>query len=215
MDLELVIGDKNLSSWSLRPWLVLAHLEVPFTETLVPLYDPGFDARLAGYSPTGKVPALRDGDLWLWESIAICEHLAERFPDRHLWPGDLRARSVARAVVAEMHAGFAPLRRDCSMDICGRHPTPALPEETREDIARVQELWRDCRARFGAGGPFLFGRHFGIADAFYAPVVTRFVSYSIDVGPVERAYMDAVLALPAMRRWLEAAQAEVAAKARA
>ncbi|AXK79717.1 glutathione S-transferase family protein [Pseudolabrys taiwanensis] len=208
MSLTLVIGNKNYSSWSLRPWIAMKVAGIPFAEIVIPLYEPGSREEMLKYSPAGKVPILIDGDEHVWESLAILEHLAERFPDAGLWPQDRRARSHARVVATEMHAGFQPLRRDCTMNLW--LPVKARPqsEEVLANMRRIEELWRECRARFGAnGGPFLFGR-FGAADAMYAPVVSRFHTYGLPVATDTRAYMDAVMALPAWREWTDAAMKE-------
>ncbi len=208
--LELVIGDKRISSWSLRPWLLLRQAELPFRETSVRLRQPDTRDQILKHSPSGKVPLLKDGDLVVWDSLAICDYVANLVPERNFWPADRAARAHAMSITAEMHAGFPDLRRDLSMDVLQVVPTPDLPPETLRDIARIQEIWRDCRSR-AQGGPFLFGA-FTVADAFYAPVVTRFVTYSVSVDPVCRAYMDAMLALPAMQEWREGAEAEERAR---
>jgi glutathione S-transferase len=206
-ELTLVVGSKNFSSWSLRPYLALAHTGQPFREVLVPLDEADTAAKIAQYSPSGRVPALRHGSIAIWDSLAICEYLAETFPQARLWPQDTEARAVARAVTAEMHSGFSALRQNMTMDIRARKPGKGRAPGVAEDIARIQALWNDCRSRFGQGGPFLFG-HFTIADAFYAPVVTRFVTYDVELDAVARAYRDAVLALPAMKAWTEAGKNE-------
>ena len=206
-ELTLVIGNKAYSSWSLRPWLALRHIGVPFAEVLVHLRQPDSRARILQHSPSGKVPLLKHGDRVVWDSLAICEYLAETYPDAGLWPDDAYARAVARSVSAEMHAGFVSLRTTMSMDLKRRRPGEGRSDETLADIARVAEIWRDARARFGDGGPYLFGR-FSIADCMYAPVVTRFDTYGVELDPVCRAYADAVLALPPLREWTEAARAE-------
>jgi glutathione S-transferase len=206
-ELTLVVGSKNYSSWSLRPYLALAHTGQPFNEVVIALDQPDTAANIARYSPSGRVPALRHGTLSIWDSLAICEYLAETFPQARLWPQEREARAVARAVVAEMHSGFSNLRQNMTMDIRGRKPGQGRAPGVAEDIARIQALWNDCRARFGQGGPFLFG-HFSIADAFYAPVVTRFVTYEVELDAVSRAYRDTVLELPALKTWTEAALKE-------
>jgi glutathione S-transferase len=206
-ELTLVIGSKNNSSWSLRPYLALAHTGQPFAEVLVPLDEPDTAAKISQHSPSGRVPALRHGALIIWDSLAICEYLAETFPQARLWPQDKEARAVARSVTAEMHSSFSALRQNMTMDIRARKPGKGRAPGVAEDIARIQALWNDCRARFGQGGPFLFG-HFTIADAFYAPVVTRFVTYEVELDPVSRAYRDAVLELPALKTWTQAALGE-------
>jgi glutathione S-transferase len=205
--LTLVIGNKNYSSWSLRPWLAMKVTGIAFEEVVISLDAPDFKQRLAKISGTGKVPALVDGDVHVWESLAILEYLAEKFPQAGLWPADAQARAHARAIASEMHAGFVPLRRHCPMNmwrpVKKREPTP----EVAANIRRIDAMWSDCRARFGRGGPFLFGK-FSAADAMYAPVVSRFHTYAVDVGPAARAYMDAVMALPAWAEWTSAAVKE-------
>ncbi len=205
MSLTLVIGNKNYSSWSLRPWIAMKVANIPFKEVLIPLYESGSRERILEYSPAGKVPILIDGDQAVWESIAILEHLAERFPKAGLWPSDAQARSHARSVAAEMHAGFQDLRRACTMNMW--LPSKERPQsaEVTANVHRINSIWRDCLARYG--GPFLFGQ-FGAADAMYAPVVARFHTYGILVSPKSHAYMDAVMALPAWREWYEAAMQE-------
>lgn len=205
-DLVLVIGNKRYSSWSLRPWLALRMAGVDFTEVLVPLRQPDTRDTILKYSPSGKVPCLRHGPVQIWDSLAICEYVAE-IPQSRLWPDDRAARAVARSVAAEMHSGFADLRRVMSMDVCASTPLAEVPPEVKQDIDRIQAIWNDCRGRFGSGGPFLFGR-FSIADAMYAPVATRFVTYGVALDPVSRAYVDTILALPAMREWCAAAARE-------
>ncbi len=205
--LILVIGNKNHSSWSLRPWLALKAAGLAFEERLIGLRRPETKAEILRYSPSGKLPLLIDGALSVWDSLAICEYVAERAPQAGLWPEAADARAVARAVAAEMHSGFMPLRRDYSMDISRRFPDQGSPE-AKADALRVQEIWRDCRARFGQSrGDFLFGS-FGIADCMYAPVVTRFRTYGLALDPVSQAYCDAVMAHPAMREWCQAAEQE-------
>lgn len=206
-DLTLVIGSKAFSSWSLRPWLALKHTGLPFTEVLIPLYQPGTKARILKESPAGKVPVLKHGAITVWESLAIIEYLAELAPQAGLLPADPAARAVARAISAEMHAGFTNLRTTMSMKIVESHPGEGQTPETLADIARITAIWTDCRARFGAGGPFLFGAFSG-ADAMFAPVVSRFETYAVPLDPVSRAYADAVLALPAIQEWKAAARAE-------
>jgi glutathione S-transferase len=207
MALTLLIGNKNYSSWSLRPWIAMKVAGIAFDETVIPLYEPGSRERVLVVSPTGKVPALVDGDIHVWESIAILDYLADRFPDAGLWPAERAPRAQARAVAAEMHAGFAALRRHCPMNMRRPVKARALTAEAAADVARIDALWTDCRTRFGAGGPFLFGA-FGAADAMYAPIVSRFYSYAVEVGPAGRRYMEAVMALPAWAEWRAAASQE-------
>jgi|SRR5579883_2082440 len=206
----LVIGNKNYSSWSLRPWLLLRRFGVDFDETKLPLDTPEFYARIIEYSPAGRVPVLIDGDVHVWDSLAICEYANEYFLEGRGWPAARAARGWARAVSAEMHSGFAALRTNMPMNVRKHVPTPALGADTARDIARIRALWNEARAHHAAQGPFLFGA-FSIADAMYAPVALRFVSYSVEIGAVERAYVDTLLALPEMREWLSEAQTEALA----
>ncbi len=207
MALTLVIGNKNYSSWSLRPWIAMKAAGIAFAETVISLEAPDFKERIVALSPTGKVPVLIDNNVHVWESLAILEYLADKFPNAGLWPAAAAARAHARSLAAEMHAGFVPLRRHCPMNV--RRPvTPReLTPEVWEDVQRIEEMWADCRARFGKGGPFLFGA-FGAADAMYAPVVSRLHTYGIEVGAAARAYMQAVMALPAWAEWAAAARQE-------
>ncbi len=205
--LHLVIGNKNYSSWSLRPWMALTMAGIPFRETVIPLDTPETAKLIAEYSRAGRVPVLHHGRQVVWESLAIMEYLAELFPEKQLWPKAVTARAVARSVANEMHAGFGALRSACPMNIRrAKKPVP-MTEAVLKDIARIEEIWRDCRSRFGKGGVFLFGR-FSIADAMYAPVVSRFETYAVKVADDTRAYMDTVLATPAFTAWREAALTE-------
>lgn len=207
--LELVIGNRNYSSWSLRPWLALRASGLPFEVVRIPLYREGSAAELQRVSPTGLVPVLREGDLVTWESLAICERVAELAPDAGLWPADPAVRAVARSVATEMHGGFARVREAMPMNFRGRaRRTPPLDDATRAQIARIDRVWSNCRARHGAAGPWLFGP-FTIADAMYAPVVSRFRTYGIDLSPPAREYADAAFDSPAMREWGEEAAREV------
>lgn len=205
--LTLVIANKAYSSWSLRAWLALKLTGAAFAEVVIPLDRPETAAAIAHHTPSGKVPVLRDGPLAVWDSLAIVEYLAERFPEAGLWPEPSDARAHARSVCAEMHAGFQALRQNMPMNVRVAKPGRGRTPEVALDIARIQDLWRDCRARHGAGGPFLFGR-FSAADAFYAPVVTRFITYAVALDPVSQAYADAILAWPAIAEWTAAARAE-------
>lgn len=204
--MQLVIGNKNYSSWSLRPWLGLKVAGVPFDEILLPLYEPEGKARRLAFSPTGKVPLLVDGSLKVWDSLAIAEYVAEKFPDCGLWPVDVTARSIARSACAEMHSGFSALRNVCGMDIRARK-TVEITAEVQADIDRIVALWGDCRARFGQSGPFLFGA-FTWADAYFAPVVMRFLTYGIPLSRQAQEYVDTIVALPAMQEWIAAAKDE-------
>ena len=201
----LVIGNKNYSSWSLRPWLAMKVLGIEFEEVRIPLYQPESKMAILRYSPAGKVPCLVDGSIRVWDSLAILEYLAETHRD--LWPEAPAARALARSVCAEMHSGFSNLRQHMSMNIRKRHPGKGRTPESEAEARRVIDIWGDCRTRFGAAGPFLFGR-FSAADAMYAPVVLRFRTYDFDLPAVARAYSDTILALPAMREWIEAAERE-------
>ncbi|WP_448204092.1 glutathione S-transferase family protein [Azospirillum sp. sgz302134] len=205
--LTLVLGNKAYSSWSLRPWLALKHTGLPFEEVVIPLRQPDTATRILEHSPTGRVPVLRHGDRVVWDSLAICEYLAELFPEAALWPEDAHARAVARSVSAEMHSGFMGLRTHMSMDLKTMRPGQGRNPDSEADIARVTAIWRGTRERFGQGGPFLFGR-FSIADAMYAPVVTRLMTYGVELDPVCQAYAQAVLGLAPMKEWTAAAKAE-------
>jgi glutathione S-transferase len=207
MALKLIIGNKNYSSWSLRPWIAMKVAGIAFDEQVISLDAKDFKAQVTKVSGTGKVPALADGRVHVWESLAILEYLAETFPQACLWPTDPQARAQARAIAAEMHAGFLPLRRELPMNMWRPVKPRELTSKTAANVARIDAMWTDCRNRFGAGGPFLFGA-FGAADAMYAPVVSRFHTYGVAVGPVSRAYMDAVMALPAWAEWRAAALRE-------
>jgi glutathione S-transferase len=207
MSLHLVIGNKNYSSWSFRPWLAMKVAGIAFDETVISLEAEDFKARVMAVSGAGKVPVLIDGETRVWESLAILEYLAERFPAAALWPKGESARAQARAVAAEMHAGFVSLRRLLPMNVWRPVKVRALDDGSRTDLARIETIWRDCRTRYGAAGPFLFGA-FGAADAMYAPVVWRFHTYAVEVSDTARAYMRAMMALPAWREWRDAARRE-------
>jgi glutathione S-transferase len=208
MGLTLYIGNKNYSSWSFRPWLAMKAANIAFEEVLIPIYTGAADKqRILDVSRAGKVPALVDGDITVWDSIAIIEYLAEKFPHAGLWPADTAVRAHARAISAEMHGGFGGLRRECGMNIHRPVRAKELSEEARENIARVQEIWTECRERYGRAGPFLFGP-FTAADAMYAPVVHRFRTYAIEVSQPVRDYMETMLAYPAFAEWTAQALAE-------
>jgi glutathione S-transferase len=205
--LHLIIGNKNYSSWSLRPWLAMAMADLDFDETLIPLDTPDTKRQIAEHSGAGRVPILRHGNITIWETLAILEYLAETFPDSNFWPAAKAARATARAVSNEMHAGFTGLRNACPMNL-RRQPKPiALSDEIRADIARIEDIWRDCRQAYGKGEKFLFGK-FCNADAMFVPVVTRFETYAIPVAKDTKAYMDALLATPAFQKWKAAALKE-------
>jgi glutathione S-transferase len=207
--MKLVIGNKNYSSWSFRPWIAMKALGIPFEEILVPfgspLGNPEFKQRLAAYTPAGLVPVLIDGETHVWETLAILEYLAEKYPDKGLWPNDAKLRAQARVLASEMHAGFGALRGECPMNI--RRPARArdLSAAAQGNVARIDTMWTDCRARHG--GPFLFGK-FCAADAMYAPVVARLSTYGIKVGREALGYMEAMMALPAWAEWRAAALQE-------
>ncbi len=203
----LVIGNKNYSSWSLRPWLLLRHFGVDFDEIRLPLDTPEFHARIREYSPTARVPALRDGELSLWDSLAICEYANERWLDGRGWPCDRAARALARAAAAEMHSGFADLRGQLPMNSRRKPDGYRWDAAAQRDIDRVQALWGELRERFGAGGDFLCG-DFGIVDAMFAPVAVRFDGYGVPAAGAAAEYLQALLAVPALREWREAAAAE-------
>jgi glutathione S-transferase len=203
----LIIGNKNYSSWSLRAWLMLKQAGVEFEEIRIALDLPNTRRQILQYSPTGKVPVLLHNGITIWESIAIGEYIAEQFPDRQLLPVKAEVRAIARAIGAEMHAGFQPLRQQMPMDCRGRYPNSSMSPEVQADIDRITNLWRNCREQFGSKGDFLFG-HFTLADAMYAPVTCRFVTYGVSLDAVSQAYIDTVWALPAMREWLAAAAIE-------
>lgn len=209
MSLKIVIGNKNYSSWSLRGWLALAQSGLEFEEIRIPLSRPESKEQILRYSPSGKVPCLIDDGLTIFDSLAICEYVNEQYAAGRLWPRDSAARARARAVTAEMHSGFAALRTHMSMDIRARYPERGAAAQQRDDvaadIARIKEVWTECLA---AGGPLLFGE-FSLADAFYAPVVTRFATYGVALPDPLAAYSDRVIALPSMQRWIAAARTEV------
>lgn len=208
VELELFIVDKNDSSWSLRPWLVLAHWGIPFTETSFVAAEPETPARIRAISPTGKVPVLRAGSRLVWESLAIVETLAELHPEHAIWPRDPGHRMHARAVAAEMHAGFGELRRHCTMNLMLRTRVELEPAR-RAELDRFENMVETARAEATGEGPFLFGA-FSAADAVLAPVATRIVSYGLEVGPITRAWIDAIYALPAFQRWEREARVELA-----
>ena len=205
--MRLIIGNKNYSSWSLRPWLLLTQSQIPFQEEVISLGDPDFRARVMLHSPAGKVPVLIDDGVVVWDSLAIVEYVGEKFADAQVWPRSPVARAHARAICAEMHAGFAPLRTTFPMNCNARFAPALLSRPVRRDVERIVALWTDCRARFGGDGAFLFGG-FSAADAFFAPVTRRFVTYGVALPPVAAAYVAAVDALPSMQQWLSDARSE-------
>ncbi|NBR27470.1 MAG: glutathione S-transferase family protein [Betaproteobacteria bacterium] len=201
----LVIGNKAYSSWSMRPWLLMRQAGIVFDEVRIPLYQDGHDAKIRAWSPAGRVPVLRSGELTVWDSLAICETLAERHPEKNLWPADAAARAHARAVSAEMHAGFAALRSQMGMNVRRTFPDTGRTPEVARDIARIEQLWSDCLQRHG--GPFLFGA-FSVADAMYAPVATRFRTYAVGLSGAAQRYATMLLDLPAVREWYADAATE-------
>ena len=203
--LQLIIGNKRYSSWSLRPWVLLKHFDIAFEETVIGLDLPDTQSNIARYSKAGKVPVLIDEGTTVWDTLAIAEYAAESFPDRHLWPQDRAARALARSVSAEMHSGFQNLRNDCSMKILESLPLATLRPETLADVQRVVAIWNDCLAAYG--GPYLFGA-FSIADAMYAPVVSRFRTYALPASGAAVAYLEKMWALPALQEWVEGARRE-------
>jgi glutathione S-transferase len=214
-DFELFIGDKNWSSWSLRPWLLMRQAGIPFKETSIRLRQEDTKAQILAFSPSGTVPTLKWQDTVITDSLAICETIADLFPEHRLWPDDRLARAVARSAAAEMHSGFQGLRRDMPMAVLEHHPGEGHSEEALANARRIVTLWNGLRRRFGGGAEdqgLLCGR-FGVVDAMYAPIVTRFRTYGVDLAALgddgsAAAYMDAVFALPAMKQWIANAEAE-------
>jgi len=205
---KLIIGNKNTSSWSLRPWLVLKMLDEPFEERLIDLHADDAKTRILSANPAGKVPVLFDRNLRIWDSLAICEYLAECFPNAGLLPANSADRAVARSLVAEMHSGFKALREQMPMDFARRHPAPEPSAELQSDIERIVSIWEEQRHQFGAQGPFLFGA-FTVVDAFYAPVVSRFHTYQTPLPAASQAYVEHMISLTPMREWREAAESEI------
>jgi len=204
-DLTLVIGNKNYSSWSLRPWILMKHLGLDFQERLIPLFQPGFDQEIEKFSPSRKVPSLQQGDFRVWDSLAICEYVAE--VTGRGWPTYPQARAMARSVSAEMHSGFSNLRNAWPMNARARDRRVPMTPGVKADVDRVEAIWSDCRRRFGASGPWLFGEY-SAADAMYAPVVLRFNTYGTGLSKETREYMATVLEDPPMQEWLSAAEKE-------
>jgi glutathione S-transferase len=207
MALKLILANKAYSSWSLRPWILLRHFDIPFEEVVVPLDLPQTRDEILRFSPSGKCPSLQDGAIHVWDSLAICEYAAEAFPQKPIWPADKAARAMARSISAEMHSGFQSLRGQCPMNF-RRSPRPIpLAAGTLADIARIEAAWAQARQQFGREGAFLFGE-FSAADAMFAPIVNRFHAYAIEVSVATRAYMEAITALPAWRQWAHEASRE-------
>ncbi len=210
-EFTIVLGNKAYSSWSLRGWLMLKLTGAAFDEVVVPLDRPETKAAIRAHSPSGRVPTLKADGLAVWDTLAIAEYLHERFPEAGLWPENPVARARARSVAAEMHAGFPALRARLPMDLKREPPEPgagiAVDGALAGEIARIVAIWSDCRTRFGGAGDFLFGR-FGAADAFYAPVATRFVTYGVALEGGVADYRDALMARPDLSDWIAAAKAE-------
>jgi len=208
MALKLVIGNKNYSSWSMRPWLALRASGIAFEEIFIPLYTGEADKqRILDFTHSGKVPTLIDGDVTIWDSLSIIEYVAERFPQARLWPEDRASRAHARSISAEMHSGFVALRNECGMNLHRPVRAIALSADACANVARIQQIWNECRDRYGKFGPFLFGQ-FGAADAMFAPVVHRFRTYAIPVAGEARTYTETMMALPAFQEWTRAGLAE-------
>jgi len=209
--MKLVIANKNYSSWSLRPWLLLTEFGIPFEEVLIPFGqsfdDPEWKRAVSSFTPAGKVPALVDGENQVWESLAIMDYIADTRPDLTIWPRDPAARAMARSVSAEMHAGFQALRGACPMNLAWVHAARDRGPKVAADVARIGAIWREARTRFGSGGPFLFGA-FCAADAMFAPVTARFSGYSIALDLVSAGYCDAVQATQGFQSWRLGAFAE-------
>jgi glutathione S-transferase len=206
-DMKLIIADKNYSSWSMRPWVLMKHAGIAFDEVLIELNQTDTPARIHAYSPTNRVPCLvTDDGQSIWESLAIAETLAERYPQQALWPHDAAARAHARAIASEMHAGFVALRSSMPMNIRASKPGVGATPAALADVARIDAIWSECLEHYG--GPFLFGASFGIADAMYAPVVMRFNTYGPPLSDAARAYAERVTALPAVREWIDDARRE-------
>jgi glutathione S-transferase len=203
----LVIGNKNYSSWSMRGWLLLRGFDIDFDEVQLKFHTPEWDANIGRWSPSGLVPVLWLDDEPIWDTLAIAETVAERWPDRNVWPRAPRARALARSVCAEMHSSFHALRQAMPMNIRGSYPGRGMNPEVARDIERILGRWTMCRERFGQGGALLFGE-FTAADAFYAPVATRFATYGVRLPDVARRYVDKVLGLPAVEEWSASARAE-------
>ncbi len=203
--MHLIIANKLYSSWSMRPWLVMREAGLDFQETVIPLRQPDTAERISRYSPSGKVPVLIDGEVKVWESLAIISYLADKYPAKAIWPEGMVARAHAKSIAMEMHGGFQALRQACPMNLGKRFAAPHMSGDLKASVARVEEIWRETRARFGAGGPYLFGERFTAADAMFAPVATRLDGYTIPVAPETRAYIDAIYANPHFAEWRAAA----------
>ncbi len=205
--LKLIIANKAYSSWSVRPWLVLAQFGIPFEEVVIPLDVPTTRKAILKHSPSARCPALVDGDLTVWDSLAMIEYVAEKYPNKAIWPKTRAARALARSMCAEMHSGFQALRRECPMNLRREVRAIALSDEAKADAARLEAMWAAARKTHGKSGPFLFGR-FSAADAYFAPVANRLHIYDVKVSKATRAWMDVVMALPAFRALVEDARSE-------
>lgn len=207
MSLALYIGNKSYSSWSMRPWMLLEAFRIPFAEVVIPLYAEGSKETILKTSPSGKVPALVDGDVTIWDSLSICEYVAENFPQHAIWPRDKAARALARSMSAEMHSSFQALRQLCPMVVHRPKASADFSADALADVARIESMWAASRAKWGQGGPFLFGA-FSAADAMYAPIVLRFDNYRAPASADTRAYMEAIMATPAWKKWMAGAASE-------
>src|SRR5260370_20279353 len=207
MPVKVVIAKKGYSAWSLRAWILLAHFKIPFEEIVIPLDQPDTRKKILKYAANGKCPSLHDGEISIWESVAIMEYVAEKYPDKPIWPKNKAARALARTLSAEMHAGFQALRQHCPTNFRRPVRKRELTAEVEADVARIEAAWAGARKTFGSAGPFLFGR-FSAADAMFAPVVNRLHVYDVKVKKATRDYMDAVMALPAWKAWIKDAEAE-------
>jgi glutathione S-transferase len=207
MPFKLVLANKAYSSWSLRPWILLAHFKIPFEEVVIPLDQPDTRKRILAYSPNGKCPSLHDGAISVWESLAIVDYVAEKYPDKAIWPKTRAARALARSLSAEMHAGFSALRNHCPTNFRRPVRKRELTPDVEADVTRIEAAWTGARKEHGKAGPFLFGR-FSAADAMFAPVVNRFHTYDVPVKKGTRAYMDAIMDLPAWKAWIRDAEEE-------
>lgn len=207
MPIKLIIANKAYSSWSLRPWILMATFNIPFEEVVIPMYRADTKKKMLKYAPTGKVPSLQDGDVSAYESISIIEYIAEKYPKKAIWPKNKVARAWARSLSAEMHAGFQGLRQHCPTNFRRPVKKRELTEAATADVQRIEAAWATTRKKFGKGGPFLFGK-FCAADAMFAPVVNRLHTYDVPVSKETRAYMDAIMALPAWQAWIKDAHKE-------
>ncbi len=207
--MHLIIANKLYSSWSMRPWLIMREVGLDFEETVIPLRQPDTAERIKQFSPSGKLPVLIDGDVTVWESLAIISYLADKYPEKPIWPDGMVARAHAKSIAMEMHGGFQALRQACPMNLGKRFAAPVLTDDLKANIARIEQIWRETRVHFTSGGPYLYGSRFTAADAMYAPVATRIDSYSIPVADDTRTYIDAIYANPHFAAWREAAFKEL------